>query len=82
MEIIRLKSGLTKLNAEKPSTAVIGNWGILDSIKTLSEEKGFGTQISARLFMGKKKTAKTKLDFPLSKKDESDTIVDQWNGLR
>jgi hypothetical protein len=82
MEIIRTKAGLAKLEAEKPSTAFIGNWGILESVAYLSETNGFGTSISARLFMGKKKTSKSKVDIPLSKKDTPDVIARQWELLR
>lgn len=82
MEIIRHKSGLIKLEAERPSTAFIGNWGILDAVTHLSDTKGLGTLVSARLFMGKRKTAKSKIDVPLSKKDTNDVVDQQWETLR
>lgn len=82
MEIIKKKSGIVKLNSEKPSTAAIGNWGIVDGVHRLSEQKLNGTYVKARLFMGKKKTSKSKIDVPLSKKDSEDTIQAQWDALR
>ena len=71
-----------KLTAERPSTAPIGNSGIVDVVHRLSEEYDLGSFISARLFMGKKKTPKSKVDFPLSKKDSEDAVRAQWEGLK
>lgn len=83
MEIIRLKSGLMKLNAEKPSTAVIGNWGIIEGIENLAEQHQLGTSaVTSHLFMGKKKSSKSKMMHPLSKKDDKKTIQSQWDALR
>jgi hypothetical protein len=83
MEIVRAKGGIIKLTATKPSTTYIGNWGILDSIAYLSERSKVDEQpIMARLFMGKKKLLKSKIDFVLSKKDIEDEIQLQWEGLR
>lgn len=48
----------------------------------LSERHGYGTQVSARLFMGKKLTAKTKIDVALSKKDKEPVISSQWETLK
>jgi hypothetical protein len=73
---------LAKLVADRPSTAFVGNWGILESIAHISEQHGFGTTIAARLFMGKKKLTKTKLEVPLSKKDTEPIIDSQWESLR
>ena len=36
LKIIIKKKGLDKLQREKPSTAAIGNWGILQAVKRLS----------------------------------------------
>jgi hypothetical protein len=82
MAVIKNKAGLIKLNAERPSTAAVGNWGILDATRRLSERCAFGTSISARLFMGRRKTSKSKIDFALSTKDTEATIRDQWDALR
>jgi hypothetical protein len=81
-EIVKAKSGLLKIHFPKPSTAYIGNWGILESVKFLSEQYGYGSCLSARLFMGKKKLTKSKFDFPLSIKDSIETIQLQWEGLK
>ena len=80
--LIQNKAGLIKLNAERPSTASIGNWGILEVTQRLSEAHGLGSQVSARLFMGKKKTSKSKVDVGLSRKDTEDAIKSQWDALR
>eukprot|EP01038_Epipyxis_sp_PR26KG_P006955 gene6955-9511_t len=82
MEIIKNMGGLAKLNQHRPSTASIGNWGILDGVKLLAEYKDVGSEIIARLFMGKKKTLKSKIDVSLSRNDSQDTIKNQWNCLR
>lgn len=83
MEIIRLKSGLMKLNQERPSTAVIGNWGIIDGIEALAEQHQLGTSIlTTQLFMGKKKTSKSKILHGVSKKDDNKQIQAQWDALR
>lgn len=82
MAVVQHKAGLTKLNAERPSTAAVGNWGILDVTMRLSEGHGLGSQVSARLFMGKKKTPKSKIEVPLSRKDTEETVRNQWDALR
>lgn len=41
-----------------------------------------GTTISARLFMGKKKTSKSKVDVALSRKDSDAAIANQWDNLK
>lgn len=83
MEIIRHKSGLVKLRADKPSTAAIGNWGILEAVERQCESTGLGSStVIARLFMGKKKSSKSKVDVPLLKKDNESVIQSQWDALR
>lgn len=82
MDLIRFKAGMKKLNADKPTTAPIGNWGILEAVSILSEQGGLGTYIQARLFMGKKRSIKTKVDVSLSRKDTANTIQSQWDALR
>lgn len=82
MEIVKAKSGIVKLLAAKPSTTYIGNWGILDAIASLSDQFGYGDYLNARLFMGKKKLTKSKIDFPINKKDSDDLIQLQWEGLK
>jgi hypothetical protein len=83
MEIIRLKSGLMKLTAERPSTAVIGNWGIIEAVEALGEQHQLGSSaVTTHLFMGRKKSTKSKILHPLSKKDDNKTIQSQWDALR
>jgi hypothetical protein len=82
MEVLRNLAGLAKLNRSKPSTAAIGNWGIMDSVSRLSESSGSGSLVTARLFMGRKKTVKSKIDVGLSAKDDEQTISAQWHALR
>lgn len=82
MAILKNKAGLVKLNNERPSTAAVGNWGILEVTQRLSELYNLGSYVSARLFMGKKKTVKSKIDVPLSKKDTEQVIRGQWDTLR
>ena len=82
LEIIKNKAGLVKLRADKPSTAAIGNWGIMDAVKEISEKNSFGTSITAQLFMGKKRSSKSKVDYPLSRKDSDEAISTQWDALR
>eukprot|EP01033_Poteriospumella_lacustris_P006589 gene6589-4747_t len=81
-DLIKAKAGLLKLGGDKPTTAAIGNWGILEAVSRLSEGNMLGTTISARLFMGKKKTSKSKVDVPLSRKDSDATIANQWDTLK
>jgi hypothetical protein len=82
MEVLRNLAGLAKLNRCKPSTASIGNWGVMDSVSRLSEKSGSGSLVTARLFMGRKKTTKSKIDVGLSAKDDEQTVSAQWHALR
>ena len=82
MTIVKNKAGLAKLNQERPSTAAVGNWGIIDATKRLSESYALGSYVTTRLFMGKKKTTKSKIDVPLSRKDTEEIIQSQWDSLR
>jgi hypothetical protein len=86
--IIKNIAGLRKLCAERPSTAPIGNWGILQGVSRLSDAAGLGSFVRAKLFMGKKRlgTAAKKtgggMEFPLSRQDDTKTQQKQWEGLR
>lgn len=79
-DIFKKISGLAKLNQEKPSTAAIGNWGILQATRKLSEYHSLGTSIEATLFMGKSKSVK--LEHVLSKADSDGAIAAHWDYLR
>lgn len=80
-DIMKDKSGLNKLRAAKPSTAIVGNWGILQAFEALSRDDT-NNSFHARLFMGKKRSAKSKIDVAVSKKDNAATIQQQWDALR
>jgi hypothetical protein len=80
--IVQHHCGLAKLNSERPSTAAVGNWGILEVMQRLSEGHGLGSQLAGRLFMGRKKTVKSKVDVPLSRKDGPEEVRAQWEALR
>lgn len=82
MTLVKHNAGLLKLTSERPSTAAVGNWGIVEVTQRLSEKLGLGSYVSARLFMGKKKTAKSKIDVALSRKDDEGTMRSQWEALR
>ena len=80
--IIRNIAGLRKLSQKHPSTAAIGNWGIISVVQKLSEASGLGTCIQARLFMGKAKSQKVKIDIRISSKDSGIVVQSQWDALR
>lgn len=82
MKIIQNMVGLKKITAVRPSTAAIGNWGILQGVDRLSEWTSLGTNVQARLFMGKKRTVNMKIDCPLSRKDVESVVSSQWDALR
>jgi len=81
-EIIRNIAGLRKLLASKPSTAAIGNWGILSGVQRLAEWGALGTCLKAKLFMGRKRSKKTNVEVVLSKKDDAKTVQQQWDALK
>jgi hypothetical protein len=83
-EIVKKVAGLRKLEADKPSTACIGNWGILAGLNQLVELTDIGSScVSARLFMGKGIAGpRSKVQVPLSHKDGPSQITTQWNALR
>ena len=59
-----------------------GNWGVLQAVERLSEWTCLGTNLQARLFMGKKKFANIAMEVSLSRKDNAKTISAQWDSLR
>lgn len=83
-ELMKKIAGLRKLEAVKPSTACIGNWGILAVITKILELTDIGSSsLSAQLFMGKGIAGpRCKLIAPLSRKDSEKEITKQWNALR
>lgn len=83
-EILKKQIGLRKLSSDLPSTAPIGNWGIMSGVSQLSELTNLGTLVSCRLFMGRAVTpsSRNKIEVPLSRRDTEADIEKQWNALR
>ena len=85
-DIIKKLIGLRKLaHPTKPSTAPIGNWGILSGMQHIQEVTSMPSNVSSsKLFMGKSTGAatKSKIEVPLSRKDTPDKIKNQWDALR
>lgn len=82
MDILRNIGGLKKLRQERPSTASIGNWAIILGIQRMAEYAELGSRIQARLFMGKKRSIKQKIEIPISVRDSEEIIEQQWNSLK
>lgn len=86
MSLIKNIAGLKKLSAERPSTAAIGNWGILQAVSKMSTElaePSLGKDgVQARLFLGRKRLAKSKIDVAISRKDREEDVARQWDALR
>lgn len=59
-----------------------GNWGVLQAVERLSEWTSLGTNLQAKLFMGKKKFANMAMEVSLSRRDNAKTISAQWDSLR
>lgn len=83
-EIVKKLAGLRKLEADKPSTACIGNWGILAGVQQLLELTDIGSAcLSAKLFMGKGLAGpRCKVQVPLARRDSCQQVTVQWNALR
>lgn len=83
-EIMKKLAGLRKLEADKPSTACIGNWGILAGVQQLLELTDIGSScLSARLFMGKGLAGpRCKVQVPLGRRDSTQQVSAQWSALR
>ena len=86
MALLKNIAGLKKLCAERPSTAAIGNWGILQAVARMSTEcaePSLGKDgVQARLFLGKKKMKTSKIDVPVARTDDASKIASQWDALR
>jgi hypothetical protein len=82
MEIVKNLEGLKKLRQNKPSTCAIGNWAILQCVQRMSEQSHLGTRVKASLFMGKRRSAKQRLQVALSRKDSEEVVASQWDSLR
>jgi hypothetical protein len=82
MDILRNIAGLKKLRQDRPSTASIGNWAIILGMQRMSEYADLGSRVQARLYMGKKRSTKQKIDIPISSRDSEEIIEQQWNSLK
>ena len=65
-----------------PSTASIGNWGIISGVSKLNEWADLGSMMQVKLFMGKSKLKNSKIENVLKNSDDERTILKQWDALR
>ena len=65
-----------------PSTASIGNWGIISGVSKLNEWANCGSMMQVKLFMGKSKLKSSKVEIVLKNSDDENTILKQWDALR
>jgi hypothetical protein len=83
LSLLKSIGGVRRLSAATPSTASIGNWAIIESFKKLRDHYSLGNcGVEANLFMGRKSSSKSKIEFPLHEYDDEVTITKQWDGLR
>jgi hypothetical protein len=80
--IVKNISGLKKLLQDKPNTAAVGNWAVLQVVSKAAEWMNLGSLLRARLFMGVKVLKKSIIDVPISKRDSNDEVSAQWAALR
>jgi len=83
-EIFKKIGGISKVEADRPSTGPFGNWGIIGAVQKLSDLSPTH-KFTTSLLMGKKTIGankKSKMDFALSKRDAEAEIAKQWAGLR
>lgn len=84
-ELLKTISGYHKLNSDPyPNTAPIGNVSILQAIEKSAEFAGFGSYLKGKLFMGKRTgtALKSRIEVPLSARDDEELITHQWNALK
>ena len=84
-ELLKTVSAYHKLNSDPyPNTAPIGNVSILQAVERSAEFAGFGSFLKGKLFMGKRTgtALKSRIEVPLSARDEEEMITQQWNALK
>lgn len=81
MAVVKNIAGLKKLRGDRPNTAAIGNWAVQSGVHRVNEITGCDS-LAFRLFMGKRKSPKQRLDVSLSRKDSDDIIRGQWEALK
>ena len=85
LELFKAIAGYNSLNSSPyPNTAPIGNVSILQAIEKTSDLAGFGNYLKGKLFMGKRTgtALKSRMDVPLSTRDDEEMITSQWNALK
>ncbi|CAM9989157.1 unnamed protein product [Pylaiella littoralis] len=80
--LLKRMGGLDKLCATSPSTAAIGNLGLISTVRYLDGEAQGSSEVTARLFMGKGGRRFSRLQVPLSARDGEEEIAKQWAALR
>ena len=81
MALVKNVAGLKKLRGERPNTAAIGNWAVQSAVLRINEITGCDS-LAFRLFMGKRKSPKQRLDVSITRKDSEDAIRGQWDALK
>ena len=66
LEYFHYAAGMDKLTRPRPTTAIFGNWGILQAVRRMTDADA-DVDVSARLFMGRKVSSGVP-DVPLSAK--------------
>jgi hypothetical protein len=74
-----LVAGMDNLTQSPPTTAVFGNWGILQALRRLDEANP-GVHVAARLFMGRSTTGSVP-DVRIAAEDTAEQVTDQWHRL-
>ena len=85
LDLFKAIAGYNSLNSNPyPNTAPIGNVSILQAIEKTSDLAGFGNYLKGKLFMGKRTgtALKSRMDVPLSTRDDEEMITSQWNALK
>lgn len=85
-ELLKAIAGYNSLNASPyPNTAPIGNVSAIQAVEQTADLAGFGTFLKGKLFMGKRTGTSLKtsrMDVPLSTRDDEELITSQWNALK
>jgi hypothetical protein len=86
LEITKKRAGILKLEAEFPSTAPIGNWGIVSGVSEFRKKNNLDScHINAKSLLAKKCGVKMKsnnsVEMLVSKKDTESVITTQWKTL-
>eukprot|EP00668_Euglena_longa_P015592 GGOE01019696.1.p1 GENE.GGOE01019696.1~~GGOE01019696.1.p1 ORF type:complete len:478 (-),score=160.34 GGOE01019696.1:371-1804(-) len=79
LEYFHFVAGMDKLTRPKPTTAIFGNWGILQAMKRLSDAHP-SAHVSVRLFMGRKAVGSIP-EIPIAAKDTAADAAVQWERL-